>query len=162
VIPIVSVVGRSDSGKTTLVEGLVAELSRRGYRVGTIKHSPEGFSMDVPGKDSYRHRRAGAVVAGVASSDQLGLVRDIKPGTTLFEIAEMFFADVDILVAEGYKSAPIPKIVVQHLDADGELAGEIVAQVGESTAQRDVPRFSASDTSCLADLIESRYLTVGH
>ncbi len=151
-VPVVSVVGNSNSGKTTLVEGVVAELTGRGYRLGTIKHSVEQFSMDAPGKDSYRHYEAGAVVSAVASADPLGVVRRIDACASLEWIIETYFKDVDIVIVEGYKSAPIPKIVIQPLDADAPLAGEIVAEIDAA------PQFTAFDISGLADLIESRYL----
>ena len=109
-VPVVSVVGKSNSGKTTLVEGVLAELTGRGYRLGTIKHSAEQFSMDVPGTDSYRHYEAGAVVSAVASTDQLGVVRRIDAHKSLDWIVETFFKDVHIVIVEGYKSAPTPKL----------------------------------------------------
>jgi len=158
VVPVVSVVGKSNSGKTMLVERVVATLTGRGYRVGTVKHSAEQFSMDVPGKDSYRHYRAGAVVSAVASSDQLGIVRRVDSGTSLDTIIETFFTDVDIVIAEGYKSEPTPKIVVQPLDPDMPLAGEIIAEIGDEPTDSDTPRFTASDISALTNLIESQYL----
>ena len=158
-VPVVSVVGKSGSGKTMLVERVVTELTGRGYRVGTVKHSAEQFSMDVPGKDSYRHYRAGAVVSVVASSDQLGVVRRIDLDTSLDTIVGTFFTDVDIVIAEGYKSAPTPKIVIQPLDPDTPLAGEIIAEIGANPTDNDTPQFTTSDTSTLADMIESRYIS---
>jgi molybdopterin-guanine dinucleotide biosynthesis protein MobB len=152
------VVGKSNSGKTTLVERLVAELAGQGYRVGTIKHSAKRFSMDAPGKDSYRHYEAGAVVSAVASTGQLGVVRRMDACTSLDWIIETFFKDVDIVIAEGYKSAPTPKIVIRPLDADAPLTGEIVAEIGTAPAGSTAPQFTTSDISTLADLIESRYL----
>jgi len=157
-VPVVSVVGKSNSGKTTLVERVVAALTERGYRVGTVKHSAEQFSMDVPGKDSYRHYQAGAVVSAVASSNQLGIVRRIDPGTSLDTIIETFFTDVDIVITEGYKSAPTPKIIVQPLDTDMLPAGEIIAEIDADPTSSDTPRFMTSDISALTDLIESQYL----
>ena len=156
VVPVVSVVGKSNSGKTTLLEGVVAELAGRGYRLGTIKHTAEQFSMDVPGTDSYRHYEAGAVVSAVASTDQLGMVRRLDTHTSLDWIIETFFKDVDMVIAEGYKSVPIPKIVVHPLDAP--LAGEIVAEIGATAAGSTAAQFTVSDIPALADFIESRYL----
>jgi len=162
VIPIVSVVGKSDSGKTTLVEELVAELTGRGYRVGTVKHSAEKFSLDVPGKDSYRHHRAGAVVSAVVSSNQIGVVRKTDSEPAPDALVDTFFKDMDIVVTEGYTRAPTPKIVVQPLDRAGDLAGEIIAEIGDGpTRVPDTPRFESSQTAAITDLIEARYLTGG-
>ncbi|UCF95758.1 MAG: molybdopterin-guanine dinucleotide biosynthesis protein B, partial [Desulfobacterales bacterium] len=74
--PIVSTVGYSGSGKTTLLEKLIAELKQRGFRVGTIKHDVHGFEMDRPGKDSWRHKQAGASVTVISSPYQIGMVKD--------------------------------------------------------------------------------------
>ena len=157
-VPVVSVVGKSNSGKTTLVEGVVAELTGRGYRVGTVKHSAEQFSMDVPGKDSYRHYEAGAVVSAVVSAKQVGVVRRMDARVSLDWIVETFFKDVDIVIAEGFKSAPVPKVVIQPLGADAPLAGDVVVEIGAAPAGSAPPQFTASDISALADLIESRFL----
>ena len=69
-IPIVSIVGRSNTGKTTLIEKLIPELRRRGYRVATIKHNIHGFDIDHEGKDSWRHKKAGARLTVIASPQQ--------------------------------------------------------------------------------------------
>ena len=79
-IPIVSIVGKSDSGKTTLIEKLIAELTRRGFRVATIKHNRHGFDIDHEGKDSWRHKRAGAVATVVASPGRAALIEDTPEG----------------------------------------------------------------------------------
>ena len=75
---VVSIVGKSDSGKTTLIEKLLPALIERGVRVGTIKHDVHGFEMDREGKDSYRHKHAGAAVTLISSPRQVGMVRDVS------------------------------------------------------------------------------------
>ena len=70
-IPVVSIVGKSKAGKTALIESLVAELKQRGYRVATIKHSPEGFELDQPGKDSWRHVQSGSDAVIISSPQKL-------------------------------------------------------------------------------------------
>ncbi|MCK4242893.1 MAG: molybdopterin-guanine dinucleotide biosynthesis protein B, partial [Dehalococcoidia bacterium] len=72
--PVISIVGKSKSGKTTLIERLVAELKRRGYRVATIKHSPKGFELDQPGKDSWRHAQSGSDAVVVSSRQRLAMI----------------------------------------------------------------------------------------
>ena len=86
-IPIVSVVGKSDSGKTTLIEKLVPELTRRGYRVATVKHDMHGFEVDREGKDSWRHKQAGAHTVVIASPQKIALIRDVERDLTLDEIS---------------------------------------------------------------------------
>ena len=96
--PIVSVVGRSNSGKTTLLERLVRELSRRGWRVGTVKHHVHGpVTVDVPGKDSWRHKQAGALAVVLASDSTCFLVRDIPDPLPLEEIVHRYLTDVDLV-----------------------------------------------------------------
>ena len=75
--PIVSIVGNSGSGKTTFLEKLIPEMIRRGFKVGTIKHDVHGFEMDKPGKDSWRHKRAGAHTTMISSPYQIGMVMDV-------------------------------------------------------------------------------------
>jgi molybdopterin-guanine dinucleotide biosynthesis protein B len=77
-IPILSVVGRSNAGKTTLIVKMIAELVRRGYRVATIKHNRHGFEIDHEGKDSWRHKQAGARITVIASPHQVAVVEDIE------------------------------------------------------------------------------------
>ena len=87
-IPMISVVGKSDTGKTTLLEKLVAELKRRGYRVATVKHDTHGFDIDQPGKDSWRHAQAGSDVVVISGPDRLALIEKREREMTLDEIAD--------------------------------------------------------------------------
>src|SRR5512139_3009548 len=111
-IPIVSIVGKSDSGKTTLIEKLIAELTNRGFRVATIKHNRHGFDIDHEGKDSWRHKRAGAVATVVASPVRIALIEDTTRDYDLAEIRNLYIRNADIVLAEGYKHNPHPKIEV--------------------------------------------------
>ena len=108
-IPIVSIVGKSNSGKTTLIEKLIAELTRRGFRVATIKHNRHGFEIDHEGKDSWRHKRAGAVATVVASPGRIALIEDAPKDYDLAEIRDRYIRDADIILAEGYKIIPTPR-----------------------------------------------------
>ena len=104
---LVAVVGKSDSGKTTLVERLLPELLRLGMRVASVKHDAHGFDIDHPGKDSYRHGAAGAVAYVVSSPKRVAYVGTVEQELTLTGIVERFFSDMELVVAEGYKrSAP--------------------------------------------------------
>ena len=107
---IVSIVGRSDSGKTTLIEKLIPVLKIRGYGVGTIKHAGQGFQLDHKGKDSYRYQKAGADTVVVASGDSVMVVK--KEKQTTLDGLSAYCQDVDLIVTEGFKHANAPKIEV--------------------------------------------------
>ncbi len=97
-IPIVCVVGRSKSGKTTLLEKMIILLKQRGYRVATIKHhSHRGFDMDVPGKDTWRHARAGSDHVIIAAPDKVATIRRVSVEPTLDALAATI-AEVDIIL----------------------------------------------------------------
>jgi molybdopterin-guanine dinucleotide biosynthesis protein MobB len=111
-IPVISVVGRSNSGKTTLLEKLISELKRRGYRVAAVKHHYHaGFTFDVPGKDSYRFAQAGADHVAVAGPDQVVHMRRWEREPSLAEVVADI-RDVDLILTEGYKRERAPKIEV--------------------------------------------------
>jgi molybdopterin-guanine dinucleotide biosynthesis adapter protein len=162
-IPIVSIVGKSESGKTTLIEKLIAELARRGWRVATIKHNRHGFEIDHEGKDSWRHRRAGAVATVLASPRQVALIEDVDTDYGLSEIGERYIRNADIILAEGYKGNPHPKIEVFRTDLRRErLCGQednlIALAVDRRPFTAEVPCFDRDDAAGLADLIEKRFL----
>jgi len=100
---LVAIVGKSDSGKTTLIERVVPELVRLGLRVGTVKHDAHSFEIDHPGKDSWRHGQAGAHAYAIASPERLAFITKLDGEMPLGDIARRFFAGFDLVVAEGYK-----------------------------------------------------------
>ena len=108
-IPILSIVGFSNSGKTTLIEKLLPELRSHGLRVAVIKHDAHPTVFDQPGKDSYRFTQAGAEITAVTSRTQTMLIenRPLSPE----ELAERI-EGVDLILAEGFKAAPWPKLLV--------------------------------------------------
>ena len=111
-IPILSIVGKSDSGKTTLIEKLLPELIRRGYRIATVKHDVHGFEVDREGKDSWRHKKAGAHTVIISSPQKVALIRDVEKDLTLDELREKLVQDVDLILSEGYKKDVQPKIEI--------------------------------------------------
>jgi molybdopterin-guanine dinucleotide biosynthesis adapter protein len=110
--PVVSIVGASNSGKTTLIVRLIAELTNRGYRVASIKHTSHGFDIDRPGKDSFRHAEAGADAVVVVSKDRIAMVKKVECEMPLEDIVSLFGDDYDIILTEGYKSYQVPKIEI--------------------------------------------------
>lgn len=161
-IPIISIVGSSGSGKTTLLEKLLPELSRRGYRVATVKHDVHGFEIDHEGKDTWRHRRAGAACTIISSSRQLALVRDMDHDASLDEIRELYARDVDILIAEGFKREPAPKVeVYRSALATGPLfsaSSDLVAMVSDAQIDTAAPLLGLDEIGRLADIIENKFL----
>ena len=161
-IPVVSVVGKSDSGKTTLMERLIRALTERGYRVGSVKHHVHDFDIDVPGKDSWRHAKAGAAVSLVSSPSKLGMTRAMDHEATLEELLA-FAHDVDILLTEGYRRAGDVRIEVSRRARSTELvcdASELFALVtdNDELTVSDLPVFGLDDAEGLADLVERTFL----
>ena len=109
---IISIVGLSGSGKTTLVEKLVSELTGRGLRVGTIKHSRHVHTMDVPGKDSWRHKEAGAVKTLFVGPETMQLVSDVKGDESPFDFAKAHLSGLDVAIVEGFLNFKMDKIEV--------------------------------------------------
>lgn len=162
-VPIVSIVGRSNSGKTTLLEKLIRELAGRGRRIGTIKHHFHGpVEVDVPGKDSWRHRRAGARTVALASPDTLFLVGDTAGTWSLEAIAHQALFEVDLVLTEGFKSGPMPKIEVNRAAQEMPLLcgpeDRLAAVVTDRDLALPVPRFGLEETGPLADFIEREFL----
>ncbi len=111
-VPVVAIVGRSGSGKTTLLERLIAVLRRRGRKVAVVKHSHHASDLDPSGKDSRRLAGAGADVVAFCSPEQLVVMQRAPTGISLNDLIERHFGAVDIVLAEGYRELPIPKIEV--------------------------------------------------
>ncbi len=161
--PIVSVVGKSDSGKTTLLEGLIRELKRRGYRVGTIKHDAHSFEIDHPGTDTWRHAQAGSDHVVISSPQRVASIRRVEREQTLDELATMM-TDVDIILTEGYRRGNAPKIEVSRRARSQTLlcsAEELVAVAADYSVGMDVPRYDLNDYEGLVDRIEALFLSGG-
>ncbi len=161
-VPILSIVGRSNSGKTTLIEGLVLELVSLGYRIGTIKHHFHGdFEIDQEGKDSWRHAQAGAVTVVLSSPTQLAVIRKMNSEMGVHEITGML-GDVDIVLTEGFKKGPFSKIEVNRAAQDVALLCEpgddLIAVVTDRDLALWMPSFGLNDYAELADFIEGKFL----
>lgn len=161
-IPIVCIVGKSHSGKTTLMEKLIPELKERGFKIGTIKHDTHGFEIDREGKDSYRHKKAGASFVLISSPEKIALIKDVEKEYTLDELKEKFIEGVDIVLAEGFKRSSYPKIEIFNKDLHKELLcteeDNLIALVSEKKFDLNVPVFSLNEISLLADFIIMKFL----
>ena len=158
--PIVSIVGRSNSGKTTLIEKLIPELKSRGYRVATIKHAMHSLSFDEPGKDSWRYAQAGSDAVAISSLDKIVLIRPNTGDLTLAQIARLLGDDYDIVLAEGFKQSNAPKIEVHRKEVGPPLGSvtNLVAIVTDEPLKTRKRQFSPEDIKGLADLLESVFL----
>lgn len=162
--PIVSVVGRSDSGKTTLICGLVRELKRRGWKVATIKHDVHGFEMDKPGKDTWKHAEAGADTVVISSPWKMAMIEKVTEELSLDQLVERI-SNVDIIISEGYKRNNKPKIeIFRSTVHEAPLcapADNLIAIASDVHPDLGVPVFDPDDYAGLADLIEARFLSCG-
>ncbi|MGP1683981.1 MAG: molybdopterin-guanine dinucleotide biosynthesis protein B, partial [Giesbergeria sp.] len=139
----------SGSGKTTLVEKLIPELRRRGLRVSVVKHAHHRFDIDHPGKDSYRHREAGAFEVVVASDQRLALMREFEQPTRLsvHHLLAELYEGVDWVFVEGFKESDLPKIEIWRVSEPGgaprpvryEHDGFVVAVATDTPDQLPVP-----------------------
>lgn len=161
-VPIVSIVGKSDSGKTTLLIKIIPILKERGYRVATMKHDVHGFEMDREGKDTYRHFHCGADGVLISSPKKMALIKRVDSEDSLDEFAEQFFSDMDIVLTEGFKSRDKPKIEVYRSAVhEKPLCGpgdNRVAIASDTPVDVDCPRFDINDAEAIADFIEERFL----
>jgi molybdopterin-guanine dinucleotide biosynthesis protein B len=162
---VLCIVGFSNSGKTTVTVGLVAALTARGFRVGTIKHDVHGFEMDRPGKDSWRHRQAGATATIVTSPDRIGMVMDADQDHQPDELLPLF-KRMDIIIAEGFKRARLPKIEVFRPENGKPPACRddpcLMAMVSRAPLDWGVPRFVPEDAEGLADFVNEWARGSGH
>ena len=159
--PVISIVGKSESGKTTLIEKLIPELKRRGYLVGVVKHAHHGFDMDRKGKDSYRHRQAGADTAMIASPGQVAMIKN-NTGERLDDLLP-YFNDMDLLITEGFKRDRAPKIEVfraqRHRHPACKDDDTLIAVVSDTPLDLTVPQFASEDIQAITEFIVERFLT---
>ena len=157
--PIISIVGKSKSGKTTLIEGLVRELKSRGYRVATIKHTPRGMNFD-PEKDSSRHVEAGSEATIIRAQDRMVLIKPVASEATLDEIARIVGEDYDIILAEGFKQDSAPKIEVHRKESGSPLSSvrKLFAVASDEPLETKARQFALDDIKGLADLLEEGFI----
>jgi len=158
--PILCFVGRSNSGKTTVIERLIPELTRVGYRIATVKHAGHGFELDTEGKDSWRHKQAGASAVVVLSKGSMAMFADVSEEIKVEEIRDRFLdSEIDLIIAEGWKSEDYPKIAVvrEHLGEVTVSTEGLLAIVSMKPIQSSVPCFNRDDIQNLAELIVRHY-----
>jgi len=154
-VPIVSFVGYSNSGKTTFLVKVIKALKKRGYRIGVIKHDGHDFAIDHVGTDTWRHGQAGADVVCIASAQQLAVVRRTVKPLALDEIISSI-KDVDVILTEGFKHEQKPQIEVNRPGV--ECLGKkdnTIALVADHLIYDGLPHFSPEDAEGVANLLEN-------
>ncbi|MFC3614696.1 molybdopterin-guanine dinucleotide biosynthesis protein B [Lutimaribacter marinistellae] len=152
------VTGWKNAGKTGLMERLVAEITERGYAVSTVKHAHHAFDIDHEGRDSYRHRAAGAHEVLLASHRRVALMTELR-GASEPSLEDLLkrLAPVDLVLIEGYKTAPHPKIEAFRAEAGHELIAPrdvtIRAVASDTPIEIDRPVFALDDTRAIADFV---------
>lgn len=159
-IPVITIIGKSGAGKTTLMEKLVAELKTRRRRIASIKHhSHVGFDIDVPGKDSWRFAQAGSDIVIIASPDKIAMYRKLEQELNLEEIIPMI-SEVDLILAEGYLQARLPTIEIVRSERYAGFISDpdqLIAIVSDLKFDLPVPQFALEDVEGIVDFIECFY-----
>ncbi|WP_195820035.1 molybdopterin-guanine dinucleotide biosynthesis protein B [Roseobacter sp. MH60115] len=154
------VVGWKNAGKTGLMERLVTEISGRGFSVSTVKHAHHVFDVDQPGKDSYRHRKAGATEVLLASRKRFALMHELRDVSepTLDDLLGKL-SPVDLVLIEGYKRDTHPKVEAHRAETSNPLIAPddptIRAVASDTMLSLDRPVFDLNDTAAIADFILS-------
>jgi molybdopterin-guanine dinucleotide biosynthesis adapter protein len=160
---VISVVGKKDAGKTTLVVAMLQDFVRRGRKVGTIKHGHHPAMVDQEGKDTWRHFQEGRSVRTMIESPGQRVTFEQTDGQAdPIELVRQYFLDMDIVIVEGYKSRPLPKIEVHRkavhrtplFQAGAPSADQWIAMVSDDRSIRlPIPVFTFTDTAWLPSLM---------
>jgi len=161
-IPVVSIVGTSKTGKTTLIERLIPVLKKKGIDVAVIKHHHLDFEADVPGKDTDRLKKAGAKTTVISSPVKVAVVSSVKKELKPHEIIERYIDGVGLIIMEGYKKERIPKIeVFRHKKGTTPVCMEddlLVGIVTDVSFDAHVPVFLMDEVDRIADFIVSKFI----
>jgi len=155
---VIGIAGYSGSGKTTLIEKVIPLLVGEGLRVSLIKHAHHEFDVDQPGKDSYRHRHAGCAEVLVSSSKRWALMHELR-GATEPSLQDQLkrLSPCDLVLVEGYKAEPIPKVEVHRRDAKTPLLyledSDVVAVATDEPLDTRLPQFELGDAEGVARFI---------
>lgn len=159
-VPVVSFVGNSGVGKTTFLEKLIPVLKDKGYRIASIKHDVHNFTIDYPGKDSWRLTQAGSDIVVLSAATKLAVIETVQEERSLTDLVEMVSDRVDLVVTEGYRGAAALKIEVSRKDHSTALTArldDLLAIVTDHSFDIDVPQFGLEDAVPVADFIVERF-----
>lgn len=150
------VAGCSNTGKTVLIEGLIKELKKRGKSVATIKHDVHGFDIDKEGKDTWRHRKAGAEAVIISSKKRMALIREVEEEIPLEELIDQV-KDFDFIIIEGYKKSPYKKLEVFREGVSKEIITPKEKLIGIASdtplSLEEVKVVNLNDYEEIADLV---------
>jgi len=154
----IAIAGYSGSGKTTLIEKLIPVLVADGFRVSLVKHAHHEFDIDQPGKDSWRHRHAGATEVMVSSSQRWALMHELRGAAEpTLEQQLQHLSPCDIVIVEGWKFHPMPKIEVHRKLSDKPLLfpddPHVVAVASDEQLATTLPQFALDDAAGVARFI---------
>ena len=162
---IISFVAKSGTGKTTLLEKVIAELKLRGYRIGVIKHDAHRFDIDHPGKDSHRLTAAGADTMLISSPAKLAIVKQHDEAPPIEELIATYFNDVDLILTEGFKKSGLPKIEVHRRERSATLLcrgaqhdASLIAVASDEPLELDVPVLDLNNPGEVADFVERQVI----
>ncbi len=153
---LISIVGYSGSGKTTLIEKLLPMLNSAGLKVATIKHTHHQVPLDTPGKDSWRFKQAGAVASMLVTPQALQLVVDMSAQHDPVWLAQRYFSDVDLVLAESFSQVDCPKIEVLRAacSATPRSSEGLIAMVTDvATVYPHLPHFALDDVDGIVKFI---------
>ncbi len=167
---IVSFIAKSGTGKTTLIEKIIKILAKRGYKVSSLKHTDHDFDADIQGKDSWRHKNAGAYSTMLLSEKKMAFFSDVKEAEKphgVKDIVLKFFGGSDIVIIEGFKDLSIPKIELLRKeispDAFIKYKGDpnLILVCGDDFIKDlKVPQININDAEKIADFIEKEIIGV--
>ncbi|AFS78672.1 molybdopterin-guanine dinucleotide biosynthesis protein B [Gottschalkia acidurici 9a] len=160
-IPVISMVGYSNSGKTTILTKIISELKNRGYKVAVIKHHCGDFDIDHKGKDTYMHMEAGADTVMLSSPNKFALISNVEKEKSLDDLIS-YINDVDIIITEGYKSENKPKIeVYRESIGKGRIkckSEELICIISDSYIDENIPYFNFENVKEITDFIVNGYI----
>jgi molybdopterin-guanine dinucleotide biosynthesis protein B len=155
---VIGIAGYSGSGKTTLIEKVIPVLAREGLRVSLIKHAHHEFDVDQPGKDSYRHRHAGCAEVLISSSKRWALMHELR-GAEEAGLQEQLkrLSPCDLVIVEGYKNEPLPKVEVHRRAGHTPLLypedASVVAIATDEPLDTALPQIDLNDAEAVARFI---------
>ena len=152
---IISIVGKKNAGKTTLIRTLIPELKERGYRVGTLKYNIKEFKIDHEGKDTYKYYHSGADSIALTSQDEIAVIKRVTDPPGISEIITKYLNDVNIVLIEGYRGGDYPRIKIvdskeTKIDSN-DPDNELILIRGDL----ETKHFSTEDTNKALDFIEN-------
>ena len=161
--PVLVFIGKPNCGKTTLIEKLIPALVAEGLRIGTIKHHHGDIQMDIPGKDTWRHKQAGAQAVLISSPTGIGFIQDVAEDAPVEVLVERFFQDFDLVIAEGFKWTALPKIEVYRSSVYDEPVQDpgpgLIAEVSDVRIRPGLPWFKTGDINKLVTFILENILS---